>query len=50
MVRVGDPALRAFDNRQQPEMLERFLQDYRKRAAEEVEALIPYEKQQGYRF
>ena len=50
MVRVGDPALHAFDNRQQPDVLERFLQNYRKQAAEEVEALKPYEKQQDYRF
>jgi N-sulfoglucosamine sulfohydrolase len=50
MVRVGDPALHAFDNRQQPELLERFVQDCRAQAAKEVEALKPYEKQQGYRF
>jgi len=50
MVQVGDSALHAFDNRQQPETLERFMQDYRARAAEEVEALKPYEKRMNYRF
>jgi N-sulfoglucosamine sulfohydrolase len=50
MVRVGEPALHAFDNQQQPETLERFMQDYRARAAEEVEALKPYEKRMDYRF
>jgi N-sulfoglucosamine sulfohydrolase len=50
MVLVEDPALHAFDNRHQSEARERFVQDYRKRAAEEVEALKPYEKSQGYRF
>lgn len=50
MVSVGDPALHAFDNQHQPELLERFLQDYRKHAAQEVEELIPYEKRMDYRF
>ena len=50
MVRVKDPALHAFDNRHQSETLEQFVQDYRTRAAEEVEALKPYEKKNGYRF
>jgi len=50
MVRARDPALHAFDNRQQPELLERFVQDCRAQAAKEIEALKPYEKQQGYRF
>jgi N-sulfoglucosamine sulfohydrolase len=50
MVQVGDPALHAFDNRHQPEVLERFLQDYRRHAAKEVEALIPYEESVGFRF
>jgi N-sulfoglucosamine sulfohydrolase len=50
MVQVGDPALPAFDNRHQPEILEQFLQDYRAQAAKEVETLIPYEKEKGYRF
>lgn len=50
MVRVQDPALHAFDHRHQSEMLEQFVQDYRTRAAEEVEALEPYEKANDYRF
>jgi len=50
MVQVEDPALTAFDNRHQPESLEQFIQDYRARAAEEVEALKPYEKENDYRF
>lgn len=50
MVRVKDPALHVFDNRRQSETLGRFVQDYRTRAAEEVEALKPYEKRNGYRF
>jgi N-sulfoglucosamine sulfohydrolase len=50
MVRVNDPALNAFDNRNQPEAQEQFLQDYRSRAAKEIEALKPYERKHGYRF
>ncbi len=50
MVRVKDPALHAFDHRHQPETLERFVQDYRTGAANEVKALKPYEKAKGYRF
>jgi hypothetical protein len=50
MVQVEDPALHAFDHRDKREALEEFILDYRKRAAEEVEALKPYEKKHGYRF
>ena len=50
MVQVEDPAIEAFDNRDQPDALERFVQSYRDSAADEVEALKPYEKAQGYRF
>ena len=50
MVQVNDPALHAFDHRDQPDVLEKFVQDYRTRAAKEVEALKPYEKAQDYRF
>lgn len=50
MIRVKDPALGAFDNRHQPEALRRFVENYRSRAAEKVEALKPYEKKNGYRF
>jgi N-sulfoglucosamine sulfohydrolase len=50
MVLVEDPALHAFDHRDKPEALEEFIVNYRRRAAEEVEALKPYEKKHGYRF
>lgn len=50
MVEVGDPALHAFDSRQQPEVLERFVQDYRAKAAEAKETLKPYEESVGFRF
>jgi len=50
MVRTNDSALNAFDNRHRPEVLEEFVQTYRKKAAAEVEALKPYEKEQGYGF
>lgn len=50
MIRFDDPALDAFDNRHQPEALEKFIQDYRAQSAKEVEALKPYEKANDYRF
>ena len=50
MAATKDPALDAFDNRQQREALERFVQEYRAGAAKEIEALKPYEKKKGYRF
>lgn len=50
MVRVNDPGLDAFDKRDQLAAREHFPQDYRSRAAKEVEALKPYEKKHGYRF
>ena len=50
MVQVKDPALNAFDKRQQKEALESFVQEYRKRATKDVEALKPYEKANDYRF
>lgn len=50
MVQVEDSALSAFDARHRPEVLEKFVQDYRTQAAKEVEALKPYEKQQGFQF
>jgi N-sulfoglucosamine sulfohydrolase len=50
MVRYSDPALESFENRKQPEALERFIQSYRIRAASEVKALRSYEKEKGYRF
>lgn len=50
MVRTNDLAVQAFENRNEPARLEHFVQEYRKKAAAEVEALKPYEKQSGYRF
>jgi len=50
MVQVKDPALNAFDNRHNPEVLEKFIQAYKAKAAREVEELIPYEKAHGYGF
>ena len=50
MIQVNDPALNAFDKRKQKESLESFVQEYRKRATKEVQALRPYEKATGYRF
>ena len=50
MVEIEDPALYAFDHRDKTNVLEQFVQDYRQRAATEVEALKPYEAAQGYRF
>jgi len=50
MVHYRDPALESFRNRNRPEALERFVQSYRTRAANEVQALRSYEKGKGYRF
>ena len=50
MIETNDPARDAFDHRDQPQALERFLQAYRAQMAKEVEALKPYEKKNGYRF
>lgn len=50
MVDVEDAALNAFDRRDDRRATEKFLQDYRARAAQEVEDLIPYERSQGFRF
>jgi hypothetical protein len=50
MVQVNDPALAAFDHRNDPAALEAFIGSYRAQAQKEVEALKPYEKAQGYRF
>ncbi len=50
MVEVKDPALDAFDKRDQTAALEQFVQDYRA-AAQKVKAeLRAYEKKKGYRF
>ena len=50
MVQHSDPALECFQHRNQPKALERFIQSYRIRAANEVQALRSYEKEKGYRF
>ena len=50
MVQVNDPALAAFDERNNPAALEKFIESYRTQAQKEVDALKPYEKAQGYRF
>jgi N-sulfoglucosamine sulfohydrolase len=50
MVQVNDPALAAFDARDNPAALEAFIQSYREEAQKEVEALKPYEKAQNFRF
>ena len=50
MAEVSDPALFAFEGREQPESLERFMESYRARATREKEELKPYEEKHGYRF
>ncbi len=50
MIRVDDSALHAFDHRDEREATERFMKEYRNRAANEVEALKPYEQRHDYRF
>ena len=50
MVQVNDPALAAFEARDNPAALEAFIESYRAQAQKEVDALKPYEKAQNYRF
>ncbi|MHC4443026.1 MAG: sulfatase family protein [Planctomycetota bacterium] len=50
MKRTVDPALNAFKNRHSPETLEKFMQDYKAKAAREIEELKAYEIETGYRF
>ena len=50
MVKTKDPALAAFETRDQAAALERFVQGYRAQAQKVKEALRPYEKKKGYRF
>jgi hypothetical protein len=50
MLRVEDPALPAFDGRQDPETLQDFMRDYTTRATREIEELRAYEQVKGYRF
>ena len=50
MLQVEDPALPAFDKRQDPEALQDFMRDYTTRATREIEELRAYEQVKGYRF
>ena len=50
MAETRDPALEAFDKRDQPEALDQFVQDYRSAAQKVKDALRSYEKRKGYRF
>ncbi|MEE3179478.1 MAG: hypothetical protein VX317_07325, partial [Verrucomicrobiota bacterium] len=50
MLQVKDPALPAFDKRQDPEALQDFMRDYTTRATREIEELRAYEQVKGYRF
>ena len=50
MVEYNDFALEAFDHRDSPEALERFMKDYTERAGREVEAMKPYEAAKRYGF
>jgi N-sulfoglucosamine sulfohydrolase len=50
MIEFKDPAINAYKNRQSPESLEKFMGQFTARARAEKEALIPYEKEKGYRF
>jgi len=50
MVQVNDPALAAFEARDNPAALEAFIESYRAQAQKEVDALKPYEKAQNFRF
>ncbi|MEE2947034.1 MAG: sulfatase [Verrucomicrobiota bacterium] len=50
MVKYGDFALEAFNQRDSPATLEQFMKDYTERWGKEVEALKPYEEAKRYRF
>ena len=50
IVKYGDFALEAFDQRDSPAALEQFMKDYTERSGKEVEALKPYEEARRYRF
>ena len=49
MVQYGDFALEAFDQRDSPAALEKFM-NYTERSGKEVEALKPYEEAKRCRF
>ena len=50
MIKFKDPAVSAYKNRESPEALEKFMVEFTTKAKAEKEALIPYEKEKGYRF
>jgi len=50
MFRISDPALHAFDKRQDPHALQSFMESYTNRATKEIEQLQSYEQIKGYRF
>ena len=50
MIEFKDPAINAYKNRQSPESLEKFMEQFTARARAEKDALVPYEKEKGYRF
>ena len=50
MQRFNDPALPAFDQREDPKALEAFMRTYTARATREKEELRSYEQEKGYRF
>jgi len=50
LVKYNDPILTAFDDRNSPEALEKWMEEYTARARQEIEDLIPYEKSQNFRF
>ncbi|MBT7982597.1 MAG: sulfatase [Akkermansiaceae bacterium] len=50
MIEFKDPAINAYKNRQSPESLEKFMEQFTARARAEKDTLVPYEKEKGYRF
>ena len=50
MIEFKDPAINAYKNRQSPKSLEKFMEQFTARARAEKDALVPYEKEKGYRF
>ena len=50
LIEMKDPAAAALDRRAAPAALERYVKQYRAKAAKIVEELKPYEKKKGYRF
>lgn len=50
MAKTSDPALSAFDQRDQPEALEDFVESYQATAQQQKDELRDYEKRKGYRF